>query len=258
MTRAFIAGCIIGAIAPAIGAFLVVRRYSLMADTLAHVSLAGVAIGLLLKLNPLLTAIVTSVIAAIGIERLRSVRKLYGESILALFLTGSLAIATVIIGLAQGFTVNLFSYLFGSITTVTSQDIVVIASVGIVMLLTLVLFYKELFFVALDEELAQTHGLPVKLINILLVVMAALTVSLSIRIVGVLLIGALMVIPVITALQYGGSFKQTIGLSIVFSLLSVIAGLFLSYYLNIASGGTIILVALAAFILTLVFIPAEP
>lgn len=257
MTRAFIAGLIIAVIAPAIGAFLVVRRYSLMADTLAHVSLTGVAIGLLTNINPLITAIGTSVVAAIGIERLRSVRKLYGESILALFLTGSLAFATVLIGLARGFTVNLFSYLFGSITTVTAQDIWVIGGVGVVMLIVLLLLYKELFFVALDEELAQTHGIKVKWINILLVVMAALTVSLSIRIVGVLLIGALMVIPVITALQYGGSFKQTIGLAIIFSVISVVSGLLLSYYLNLASGGTIILVALAAFVLTLLLTPAQ-
>lgn len=257
MNRAFVAGLIIAVIAPAIGAFLVVRRYSLMADTLAHVSLAGVAIGLLTQLNPLVTAIVTSAVAAIGIERLRSVRKLYGESVLALFLTGSLAIATVLLSLARGFTVSLFSYLFGSITTVTSQDIWVIGGVGALMVIILLLFYKELFFVALDEELAQTHGLQVKWINILLVVMAALTVSLSIRIVGVLLIGALMVIPVITALQYGGSFKQTIGLSVVFSVVSVLAGLILSFYLNIASGGTIILVALVAFIFTLLFTPAQ-
>jgi zinc transport system permease protein len=151
----------------------------------------------------------------------------------------------------------LFSYLFGSITTVTDQDLFIISVLGVVIIGTLVLLYKEFFSVALDEELAQVHGLPVRFINLLLVVMAALVVSLSIRIVGVLLIGALMVIPVITALQYGGSFKQTIWLAILFSLISVVSGLFLSYYLNLASGGTIIVIALIIFGLTLLMVRSE-
>jgi zinc transport system permease protein len=252
MIRAFIAGTIIGIIAPLIGSFLVVRRYSLLADTLAHVSLTGVAIGLLLKTNPIVSAIITSVIAAIGIEKLRTDRKLYGESVLALFLTGSLALATVLLSLARGFTVNLLSYLFGSIATVTVNDLWLIGILGAIICISIVVLYKELFFISLDEELAVTSGLPVKALNLILIILAALAVTLSIRIVGVLLIGALMVIPVITAIQYGKSFYQTVMLSILFSLISVIAGLFISFYLDLASGGTIVVLALIIFVLSLI------
>lgn len=251
MVRALVAGVAIGIIAPLIGIFLVVRRYSLMADTLAHVSLAGVAIGLLTGINPYFTAIGSSVLAALGIERLRSSRKLYGESVLALFLTGSLAIATLLLSLARGFTVNLFSYLFGSITTVTHLDLAFVAGLAMLIGLTVFILYKELFFVSFDEELAQTNGLPVKVLNGLLIVLAALAVSLAIRIVGVLLIGALMVIPVITAIQYKHSFRATLWLSVLFSLLSVVSGLIISYYLDLASGGTIIVIALIIFVISL-------
>lgn len=251
MIRAFIAGIAVAIIAPLIGNFLVVRRYSLMADTLAHVSLLGVALGLLTRLNPIFTALVTSIIASIAIENLRKERKIYGESVLALFLTGSLALATVLIGLSRGFNSNLFSYLFGSIATVTVQDLYFIVTLGLVVVLTVWLFYKELFATAFDEELATVNGLPVKALNIIIVTLTAVTVSLSMRIVGVLLIGALMVIPVLSAMQYKTNFKQTIILSVAFSLLSVIAGLFVSYYLNLASGGTIVVTALLIFVFSL-------
>jgi zinc transport system permease protein len=251
MNRAFMAGIAVAIVAPLIGSFLVVRRYSLMADTLAHVSLAGVAFGLLLNINPLISAIVTATLAAFGIERLRSSRKLPGESVLALFLTGSLAIATVLLSIGRGFNANLFSYLFGSIATVTQIDVYTIVGLSLVILLTVGFLYKELFFSSFDEELAETAGVPVKIVNAILIILAALTVSVSIRIVGVLLIGALMVIPVMTAMQLAKSFKQTVGYSVVVSLIAVVSGLFISYYFNLASGGTIVVIALAMFVISL-------
>jgi zinc transport system permease protein len=251
MIRAFIVGIIIAVVAPFIGTFLVVRRYSLMADTLSHISFLGVAIGLYLKINPIITALVISLAASIGIEQLRTNRKIYGESALALFLTGSLALATIIIGLAQGFSVNLLSYLFGSITTVTLNDCYLIVGLGVLIIIATLFLYRSFFVVALDEELALISNVPVKIVNIILIMLAALTVSLSLRIVGVLLIGALMVIPVISAMRYNRSFKQTIGISIIFSLASVISGLFLSYYIGLPSGGTIVATALVFFIISL-------
>jgi len=252
MVRAFEAGIAIGIVAPLIGTFLVVRRYSLMADTLAHVSFAGVAIGLLLKINPIFTAIGLAVLAGFGIESLRNTKRIFGESVLALFLSGSLAIAVVILSLAKGFNANLFSYLFGSISTITTTDLVVIVSLAVVVLLDVVFLYKELFFTSFDPELAEASGLPVKAINLTMVTLAAVAVAISIHIVGVLLIGALMVIPVISAMQYGRGFLFTMTLAVIFSLISVIAGLFASYYLDLASGGSIVLVALAIFILSLI------
>lgn len=252
MIRAFGAGIAIGIVAPIIGMFLVVRRYSLMADTLAHVSFAGVAIGLLLQINPILSAIGLSVLASFGIESLQNKKKIFGESVLALFLSGSLAIAVVIISLANGFNSNLFSYLFGSISTVSTSDLWVTLALAIVVFSTVVLLYKELFFASFDTELAEASGLPVKALNLVVVVLAAIAVALSIRIVGVLLIGALMVIPVISAMQLGKGFKTTLLLSVVFSLVSVVAGLFVSYYFNLASGGAVVLVALLIFFASLI------
>ncbi len=251
MVRGFEAGIIIAIIAPLIGIFLVLRRYSLIADTLSHVSLAGVAIGLLLKINPLITAIIASVASSIAIERLRISKRIFGESALSIFLSGSLALAIVLIGLAHGFGVDLFSYLFGSITTVKQFDVYVIAVLGVLVIAAIIAFYKELFYVTIDEEAAKVSGIPTKFINLLLIILSAFTVALSIPIVGVLLISALIVIPVVTALQLKTSFKKTIIIAEFFSIFSVVVGIIVSFYLNLSPGGTIVLLAIAIFIITL-------
>src|SRR3989338_5780233 len=188
MIRALEAGAMVALIAPLIGMFLVLRRYSLIADALAHVSLAGIAIGLFFGLNPILTALVTAVIASLGMERLRLSKKVYGESALALFLFGSLALSVVILSLARGLNANLFNYLFGSILTVTLNDIYIIAVLAVVVVLVLAFFYRALVYISFDEEAAKVSGLPVDLINFILIILAALTVALAIPIVGVLLI----------------------------------------------------------------------
>lgn len=247
MIRAFEAGSIVAIIAPIVGLFLILRRYSLFADTLAHVSLLGVAVAALTNTQPVLMAMIFAVLGATGIEQLNAKRKIYGESILALFLSGSLALATVLLSLARGFNANLLSFLFGSITTVQQSDLYLIGGLGIVVLATIYLVYKELFYISFDEEAAQISGLPVKAINLTLMILAAVTVSLAIRIVGVLLISALMVIPGITAMQYKQNFRRTLALSVIFSLLSVVSGLFLSFYLGLASGGVIVMIAMIFF-----------
>ena len=253
MIRAFIAGLIIGVLAPAIGVFLVVRRYSLLADTLSHVSLVGVSAGVLFGFNPILGALVVSSAAAFGMERLRESRKIFGESILALFLSGSLALALVLLSLSHGLNVNVFSYLFGSITTVTNQDLLIIGLFGLLVLVTVLGLFKKFFLVSYDEELAKANGLPVRFLNVTLMVLAAVTVSLSMRVVGVLLIGALMVIPVLTATQFGTSFLKTAVYAVGLSLAAVIIGLFSSFYLNLPSGATIVVTALIFFGLSLLF-----
>ena len=247
MIRAFAAGLIIGILAPAIGIFLVVRRYSLLADTLSHVSLVGVAFGILFNFNPVIGAIVASSLAAFGMERLREKKKLFGESVLALFLSGSLALAIILLAVSHGFNSNIFAYLFGSISTVSDQDLLIIGLFGITVITLTVYFFKKFFLVSYEEELAKANGLPVTLLNILMMLLAAITVSLSIRVVGILLIGALMVIPVLSAVQFGKSFLRTAIYSILISLISVITGLFASFYLNLPSGGTIVVIALIFF-----------
>lgn len=249
--RGLEAGIIIAIIAPFIGIFLVLRRYSLIADTLSHVSLAGVAIGLLLKINPIITAIGSSVLSSFVIEKLRISKKIYGESALAIFLSGSLALAIVLISLAHGFSIDLFNYLFGSIVTVKQSDVFIIGLLGAMVILLLLAFYKELVFISFDEDAAQVAGIPTRSINILLITLAALTVSLAIPIIGILLISALIVIPVITALQFKKSFKETILMAEGISLFSVICGIFTSFYLNLSTGGTIVLITIAVFIFSL-------
>lgn len=248
IVRGFIAGLIVAVIAPLIGVFLVLKRYSLIADTLSHVSLAGIAFGLLLGINPALTALAASLVTALGLEKLRR-HRIYSESALAIFLSGSLALAVVIFGLAQGFNVSLLSYLFGSLLTVTAADIWLIAVVGAVILAAVLVFLKELVAVTFDEEAAQVSGLPVRLINSIFIVLSAFTVSIAIPVVGVLLIAALVVIPAVTALQLRRSLSQTIIWAEIFSIVSVVSGIILSYYLNLAAGGTIVLIMLALFII---------
>lgn len=248
MVRGLEAGIIVAIIAPLIGIFLVLRRYSLIADTLAHVSLAGVAIGLFLGINPVLTALGAAVIASLGIERLRVSKKVYGDSALALFLSGSLALAIVILSLGHGFNASLFNYLFGSIVTVTTNDVYIIFTLALVVILVLAVFYKQLVYVTFDEEAAKVSGISTRLVNTVLIILAALTVALAIPIIGVLLIAALIVIPVVTALQLKKSFIRTIIYAEIFSVISVISGIFLSFYLNLSTGGTIVLLMLLIFL----------
>lgn len=241
------AGIIVAVIAPLIGIFLVLKRYSLIADTLAHVSLAGIAIGALTGISPIITALGATVIASLGVERLSNKKHIYGESALALFLSGSLAVAVVLLSLSHGFNTNLLNYLFGSIVTVTITDVYTIFALAVLVAIVLFLFYKEFLYVAFDEESAQVSGIPVRFINTLLIVLSAFVVSLSIPIVGVLLIGALIVIPVISALQLKKSFIQTIMYAEIISIFSVIAGIFASFYFDLSAGGTIVLLMLAIF-----------
>ncbi len=218
----------------------------------AHVSLAGVAIGFILKINPIITAILSATVSSVLIERLRMSKKVYGESALAIFLSGSLAIAVILISLAHGFSVDLFSYLFGSIVTVKQSDVWTIFVMGILVLISVFLFYKEFVLLSFDEEAAQVAGIPTRFINTILIVLTALTVALAIPIVGILLISALIVIPVVAALQLKKSFKQTIVIAQAISLFSMVTGIFSSFYLNLSAGGTIVLITLLIFSLILI------
>lgn len=251
--RALEAGLLIGAIAPLIGIFLVLRRYSLIADTLSHVSLAGVAIGLLTKINPLITAIAASTISSVIIDKLRTSKKIYGETALSIFLSGSLALAIILIGLAHGFNVDIFSYLFGSIVTVKNTDLYIISALSIVIIALLSVFFKELVYISFDEEAAQVSGIKVKTLNTFFIILAATMIAISIPIIGILLISALLVIPTVTALQYKKSFKATLLIAEIISIFSVMSGLIISFYLNLSPGGTIVLLMIAIFSLTLFY-----
>ncbi|MBS4068726.1 MAG: metal ABC transporter permease [Sulfurimonas sp.] len=252
MQRAFLAGIIIAVLASISGTFVVLKRYSLIGETLAHSSLLGVAVGLIAGYNPLWAAVVFAVVSAWIIEYLRSAFSLYSDAVLSILLSGSLAAAVIIVSLGGAFNNSLFSYLFGSILSVTYEDVVTIAIFGTLALGTLLFFSKELYFIAYDEEVAKVSGIKVKFLNFLLVSVVAIIIALSIRVVGSLLIGALMVIPTVSALQFRVGFLKSVVISLSIALFSVILGMTLSFHFSLPSGATIVLCVLGIFILSLI------
>lgn len=252
MIRAFLAGIIIAILAAISGSFIVLRRYSMITETLAHSALVGVAVGVIAGASPLWMAVIAALISAWTIEYLRSSFDLYSDSVLAIILSGSLALAVIIVSLAGAFNSSLFSYLFGSILSVTQEDLVTMSVFGVIALTLLAAFYRELYFIAYDEEVARTSGIKVDMLNFLLVSIVAIIIALSIRIVGTLLIGAMMVIPTVAALQFKQGFAKTILLALLFSLLSVVVGMSSSYVFSLPSGATIVLTLLFVFIFSLI------
>jgi zinc transport system permease protein len=249
MQRALVAGLMTALICPPIGVFLVPRRLSLMADTLAHMALAGVALGLFLGFSPVLGAFVATVLGAVGIERLRSRGALRGDAALAVFLSGGFALAVVLISLARGFNADLFAVLFGSILTVSPGDIWGILALGGVVTVTIGLFYRQLFAITLNEDLAHTSGVPVATLNLALALLTACTTVVAMRMVGVLLVSAMMVVPALAGFTLGRSFRQATLWAIVVALVSVTAGLVGAFYLRLAAGGAIVLTALLIYAL---------
>ncbi len=255
MNRALVAGLAVAIVAPLVGLFLVVRRYSYLADTLAHVSLVGVAVAVLGGFSPVLAATVAAIAAGGGIEALRRNQRVFSESVLAVFLSGSLALAVVLMSVGKRLHQDLFSYLFGSITTVTPTEVWTIAIVAGVVALTVLIVFKELFLLTLHEELAQAEGLRVRVYSVLLMVLSAVTIAVAMRVVGSLLVGALMVIPVLTAAQIARSFWATAIWSVFLSVLATFLGLIGSFYFDIPSGASIVVAALLILVATFVCMP---
>ncbi|SDK80466.1 metal ABC transporter permease [Lacicoccus qingdaonensis] len=245
----FISGVIAGLIAPLVGTFIVIRRLSLIADALSHVTLGGIAFGVYLSsiftvtINPLITGIIFSIMGALGIERLRSVYKHYQELAIPIIMSLGIAIGIVFLSLADGFNQDLFGYLFGSISAVSINDLLLIAGIGLIVILFIFFLYKELFMVSFDEEYANVMNIN-KWIYVAFIIVVALVISASMRIVGILLVSALMTLPVASAMRITSSFKQLMIVSVIFGEIAVIAGLFLSFHLNISPGGTIVLVSI--------------
>jgi len=251
MQRALIAGILIAILAAVSGTFVVLKRYSMIGETLAHASLVGVAVALVAGTNPLWMAVLFSLIAAWTIEYLRERFALYSDAILSILLSGSLALAVVIVSVGGAFNSSLFAYLFGSILAVSQEDVVTILVVGSVTLVALLANAVKLYYIAFDEEVAKVSGIHVSRLNFLLVSVIAVIISLSIRVVGSLLIGALMIIPVVAALQYRAGFVKTMLLSLLFSITRVIGGMGISYYYSLPSGATIVLFVIMIFIISL-------
>jgi len=259
LQNAFLTGMIIGVIAPLLGVFIVVRRLSLIADALSHVTLAGIAASLLLEkkfllfsgVNPLYMGMAFSVAGSLFIEKLRTVYKHYQELAIPIILSGGIGLGVIFISLADGFNTDLFSYLFGSVSAVSRMDLWTIAIISILVILLVVLLYKELFLLSFDEEYARATGIAAKTLHFIFIVMVALVIAASMRIVGILLVSSLMTLPVAASIRFAKGFKQTIFFSILFGEISVLGGLFLSYYLDLAPGGTIVMIAVLILVLAI-------
>lgn len=252
----FISGILIGLLAPLIGTFIVVRRLSLIADALSHVTLGGIAFGMLLTkllaytINPVWTGILFSIAGSLMIEKLRSVYKHYQELAIPIIMSLGIGLSVIFISFADGFNQDLFGYLFGSISAVTFNDVIVIFSIFIVVVLFIGLLYKELFILSFDEEYASIIGVP-RYVHILFMLMVALVISASMRVVGILLVSSLITLPVASAMRLTRSYKELMVWSVVIGEFAVITGLVTAFYLDITPGGVIVMLLVAILILSI-------
>lgn len=249
MQRALIAAAIVGLAAPAIGVFLVQRRLSLMGDGIGHVAFTGVAAGFLTGAAPIVTAIAAATAGAVVIELMRERGRSSGDVALALIFYGGIAGGVLLTSLSQTANTNLFAYLFGSVLTVSDADLATIAALAAGVLGLTAALRKQLFAVCYDEEVARAQGLPVRRLNLVIAVLAAVTVAATMRVVGILLVSAMLVIPVAAVQQVARSFRGTVAASLALGTAVAVAGLMLSYYADVRPGATIVLLAIAAFAL---------
>jgi len=247
MQRAFAAGLMVAVLCPTIGIFIVLRRLSMIGEMFSHVSLAGVALGVLSGVYPLATAVGLSLFAAAGLEVLRRTYRMFGDLAIACMVSFGISLAVVLISLAQAFNLAIFSYLFGSVIAITGQDLQLILILGILVLALVYALQKELFIIAFDEEGARAAGVRVDLVNALFVVATALTITLSMRVVGILLVSSLITVPVAAALQLSRSFRATACYAYLFAMISVLLGLFIAFHADLAPGGSIVLTSLGIF-----------
>lgn len=249
--RALIGGIMIGFMAPFIGVFVVLRRLSLIGDTLAHVSIAGVALGVLINMYPLTLGVVFALFGALAIEKLRKTYHTYAELSIAIIMSGGIALASIFFTMGRGYNMDVNSFLFGSILTLKPGELWMIGVVAVLTIISLFIFLKELFVVTLDEDAASVAGLPLSFFNLLLTILTALVVSVSIKVVGALLVSALLTIPVACSLIVARSFKQTIWISVLYGEIAVIGGLIAAGLLDSAPGGTIVLLLIVMLLVSL-------
>jgi zinc transport system permease protein len=248
MVRALLAALVTGLAAPTIGTYLVQRRLSLMGDGIGHIAVTGVALGLLTHRSPVWTAVIVSALGAVLIEVVREYGQTGGDLALALIFYGGIATGLLLIGMAGGNAATLNTYLFGSITTVSSSDVTTVAILALLVMLGAIGLAPQLFAVCQDEDFAKVCGLPVRAYCIAISVMAAITVTVAMRTVGLLLVSALMVVPVAAAQQLSRGFKTTLAIAMVVGMTASVGGVMTSFYADAAPGATIVLLAIACFV----------
>jgi zinc transport system permease protein len=252
MQRALLSAVAISILCSIVGLFLVLKRHSLFGDALAHVAFGGISLGLFTGIYPLWTAYIVAILSAVGVNKLRESTKIPPDSSIAVLLTSGLAIGVILISVSGGFTLDLFSFLFGNILLVSNEDVIMILITDAIVIPIIYVLYKKLILIVFDENQAKVSGLNVTWINTLFIVLASITIIASIRLVGVLLISSLIVIPNITALLLGKGFKKTMLISCSISVISVISGIVASYYVSLAPSGTIVLTMVSVFIVTII------
>ena len=252
MQNAIISGIAISLVCSTVGLFLVLRKYSLFGDALAHSAFGGVALGLFLGVYPLWAAYVVSILSALALTKIRQKFDISGDAIIAILLSSGIAIGIVLISLSGGFSIDIFSFLFGSILLVSTENVIMVLGLCAAIFIILITGYRKFMYITFSEEQAQVSGIPVQKLNYLLIAIAGITVVTSMQLVGVLLVSALFVIPNVTAMMFKRSFKQTVILSMSFSVFSTVAGIMISYPLDIAPSGMVVLLAIMLFIGSLI------
>ncbi|NYB75811.1 metal ABC transporter permease [Sedimentibacter hydroxybenzoicus DSM 7310] len=251
MRRAFVVGILLAFIIPCVGIIVVLKRLSMIGDALSHTSLAGVAAGLVMSINPILGSIIACIIAALGIEIIRKKIPKYAEMSIAIIMSAGVGLAGVLSGFVKN-SANFNSFLFGSIVAISNFEMLLVILISCTVMLIFFFLYKELFYIALDERAARLAGIPVKTVNFVFTILTAVTVSVAARTVGALIVSSLMVIPVACAMQFGKSYKQTVIYSVCFAVFFMVAGLYISYYQRLKPGGTIVLIGVICLILILI------
>jgi len=240
--RALIAGSFIAILCSTLGVFLVLRRLSLIGDGLAHVTFGSVAVGLLLKTSPFYIAVPIVMLAGLGILKLTEKARLYGDAAIGIVSSIGIAAGVILASISGGFNVDLFSYLFGNILAISHMEVIISLSLSLILITVVILYYEELLSITFNEESAKTTGIKASRINNILVLLIALTVVLAMKVVGIMLISALLILPPVTALQISRSFKATIIISALSGILSVLSGIFVSFALNLPAGATIVII----------------
>ncbi|MGG5359581.1 MULTISPECIES: metal ABC transporter permease [unclassified Enterococcus] len=254
MRRAFLAAIFIAGIAPMLGVFLVIRRQSLMADTLSHVSLAGVALGFFLNLNPTMTTMLIVVLAAILLEYLRTIYRTYSEISIAILMAGGLALALVLMNLSGGnSSTSIQSYLFGSIVTITWPQVYFLGALFVVIGLLFFLFKRPMYVLTFDEDTAHVDGLPIRLMSMFFNIITGVAIAVMIPIAGALLISAIMVLPAAIGMRLGKGFNVVIFISVLVGFIGMLSGLSSSFYLDTPPGATITLIFILLFLVVNIF-----
>ena len=250
--RAFLAGMLIAAVSSILGVFLVLRRFSLIGDGLAHITFGSVAVVMLIGVSPLyitLAALPLVMLSSLAILKLTQSKRIQGDAAIGIVSSIGIAAGIVLVSLSNGYNVDLFSYLFGNILTVTQAELFVSFIVFLIVAATVIIFYDDLLAITFDEELAKTMGVKTNKINMILFLLTAVSAVLAMKVAGIMLVSAMLILPPLIALQLSLSFRMTIIASVIFSLLSVILGILLAFLLNLPAGGTIVLLNIGFLLL---------